>query len=151
MPRPIIPPPLQALAVALGMAAAARWLPPAAVAVPGQTLIAAGLAGLGLAIDLVSVLRFWRQKTTVNPLRPEAASRLVISGLYRVSRNPMYLGMALILAGWAVWLGHAIAAAGPFLFMLVLTRVQILPEEAALEARFGDDYRAYKARVRRWI
>ncbi len=128
------------------------WVwPELTVRFPGQTVLAGILAASGLGIDLVSVARFFRQRTTINPFKPEAASHLVVSGLYRYTRNPMYFGMLLVLCGWAVWLGHLIAAAGPVLFAIVLTRLQILAEEAALEARFGQEYRDYKARVRRWI
>lgn len=128
------------------------WVwPELTVRFPAQTALAGILAASGLATDLVSVARFFRQRTTINPLKPEAASHLVISGLYRYTRNPMYLGMLLVLIGWAIWLGHVIAFAGPVLFAIVLTRIQILPEETALEARFGQDFRDYKAQVRRWI
>ncbi|MFN4010705.1 MAG: methyltransferase family protein [Pannonibacter sp.] len=149
--RPIIPPPVQALGWAVAMWLVAWVWPELTVRFPGQTVLAGILAASGLGIDLVSVARFFRQRTTINPLRPEAASHLVISGLYRYTRNPMYLGMLVVLCGWAVWLGHLIAFAGPVLFAIVLTRLQILAEEAALEARFGQEYRDYKARVRRWI
>lgn len=149
--RLLVPPPVQALCWALAMWAIASTWPAPVIRLPGQAVVALGLAGVGLAIDLASVVRFLRSRTTVNPIRPDKATSLVISGLYRYSRNPMYLGMLLVLSGWAVWLGHVIAFAGPVLFAIVLTRIQILPEETALEARFGQEYLDYKARVRRWI
>ncbi|MFN7168834.1 MAG: methyltransferase family protein [Pannonibacter sp.] len=149
--RPIVPPPVQALGWAAVMWLAAWLWPEPAVRFPGQTVLAGLLAASGFAIDLVSVARFFRQRTTINPLKPEAASHLVVSGLYRYTRNPMYLGMLLVLVGWAVWLGHPLALFGPLLFKIVLTWLQILPEEAALEASFGQEYHDYKARVRRWL
>lgn len=129
----------------------ARWAPLFEFSVPGQSVLAAGLMALGLAIDIVSVLAFLRAKTTVSPLQPDKANTLVVSGLYRISRNPMYLGLALLLTGWAIWLG----AAASFLivagFVAYITLFQIKPEEAALEETFGDEFTAYCARVRRWI
>ena len=79
------------------------------------------------------------------------AEDLVTDGIYAHSRNPMYVGQALLLAAWAVWLAHALAPLGAVAFVLYITRFQILPEERALAARFGDDWRAYRARVRRWL
>jgi protein-S-isoprenylcysteine O-methyltransferase Ste14 len=94
---------------------------------------------------------FRRARTTVNPLKPESASSLVASGVYRVSRNPMYVGLCLVLLGWAVMLSNVLAYAIVPVFVLYMNRFQIGPEEAALERVFGADYVAYRARVRRWL
>jgi protein-S-isoprenylcysteine O-methyltransferase Ste14 len=94
---------------------------------------------------------FLKARTTINPMRIDRASHLVTTGLYRFSRNPMYLGLMVTLSGWAILLGSL----GPILPLVLLERllvaVQIRPEEAALEARFGGLYRDYKTRVGRWI
>ena len=84
-------------------------------------------------------------------MAPQKASALVTSGVYRITRNPMYLGMLLVLAGWAVWLGNAAALIGLPLFVGVLNLLQIAPEERVLRGRFGDAFTRYAARVRRWI
>lgn len=118
---------------------------------PFRIPLAAALAGAGLLIDLVSVAAFIRARTTVNPLAPDKANALVVGGLYRFSRNPMYLGMLLILAGWAAWLAQPLALPVLIVFIVLIEILQIRPEERALEEKFGDDYRAYKKRVRRWI
>ena len=149
--RPLIPPPLIALACGAIMWAIARKTGLAPLEFPGRAALAALLAGAGLLIDLVSVAAFIRAKTTVNPLAPERSNALVVEGLYRFSRNPMYLGMLLILLGWAAWLGQPLALIIAAAFVFLIERMQILPEERALEEKFGDDYRAYKKRVRRWI
>ncbi|MFO1494987.1 MAG: isoprenylcysteine carboxylmethyltransferase family protein [Lysobacterales bacterium] len=107
------------------------------------------LAGLGVALS--GVLAFRRAQTTVDPTRPERAGRIVSSGIYRWTRNPMYLGMTLVLLAWALWLGAPAAAGLLPVFVLWISRWQIVPEERALAARFGSEYRAYCARVRRWI
>ena len=76
---------------------------------------------------------------------------MVTDGIYRYSRNPMYLGMALLLAAWALWLGNAAALLGIVLFVALINRYQIRPEERILAAKFGDDYRNYCRRTRRWL
>lgn len=146
-----IPPPLVMLATGAAMwaAAAARLLPD--FALPLRPSLAAGLAVLALAIELAAAWRFLRLRTTVNPLAPERATRLVVDGLNRCSRNPMYLGQALLLLAWGVWLAHPLAFALIAIYPAWITRFQILPEERALAARFGADYAAYRARVRRWL
>jgi protein-S-isoprenylcysteine O-methyltransferase Ste14 len=84
-------------------------------------------------------------------MHPERANRLVISGLYRISRNPMYLGLVLSLCGWAWLLGSPIGLLLVWPFARLLVIVQIAPEEAALRERFGDAYLEYCLRVNRWL
>jgi len=97
------------------------------------------------------VVSFRRAKTTVNPLRPEASAALVSTGVYSFTRNPMYLGMALVLFAWAAYLSSIWSLVGPVLFALYITRFQIVPEERALERLFGASFAEYKKRVRRWL
>lgn len=106
---------------------------------------------IGAFFCLAGVISFRRAKTTVNPLKPENASALVSGGIYRVSRNPMYVGFALFLVAWAAWLSSPAALAGVIGFVLYINRFQVAPEERALAALFGDDFERYKARVRRWL
>jgi protein-S-isoprenylcysteine O-methyltransferase Ste14 len=87
----------------------------------------------------------------VNPLDPSKASRLVTDGVFRVSRNPMYLGLVLLLIAWSIWLGSASPWLVPPLFVILLTVVQIILEEHALSQRFGEQYLAYQRSVARWI
>lgn len=91
------------------------------------------------------------QRTTLDPRVPGKASHFVARGLFRISRNPMYLGMALLLLGISCWTANAVAYALVVVFCLYLTEFQIKPEERALQALFGQEYLAYKARVRRWV
>ena len=113
--------------------------------------LAAILAIIGCASWVAGVVSFKLAKTTVNPNKPEEASKLVTSGIYRISRNPMYLGFAFILAGWGVWLSSVWAMLGVIGFIGYLTLFQIMPEERALTKLFGDEFTIYKARVRRWL
>ncbi|MGL4497315.1 MAG: methyltransferase family protein, partial [Beijerinckiaceae bacterium] len=109
------------------------------------------LASAGLALDATAAWRFIRARTTILPMNPARTQALVTGGLYRFSRNPMYLGQTLLLAAFALWLGHAVGLIAVPAFMAYLTRFQIVPEERILAARFPADYAAYRARVRRWL
>ena len=96
-------------------------------------------------------MAFRRAKTTVNPITPEATTTMVTSGLYRFSRNPMYLGLLVVLIGWALFLSHPLAFAVLPLFVLYMNRFQIIPEEQILSAKFAHQFTAYKETVRRWV
>jgi protein-S-isoprenylcysteine O-methyltransferase Ste14 len=149
--KPVIPPPVLALATGALMWVIARKAGLSAVDFPGRTAAAAVLAGSGLLLDLISVAAFIQARTTVNPLAPDKTKALVVTGLYRFSRNPMYLGMLMILLGWAAYLAQPLTLIPVALFVFLIEIIQIRPEERALEEKFGEDYRAYKRRVRRWI
>jgi len=144
-----VPPPIVAACVAVVMLGAAWALPTPAFNLPSVFSLLIALAGASLGV--VGVLQFLRAKTTVNPLQPGAASALVTGGIYRFTRNPMYLGMAAMLLAWAVYLSNIAALAVLPLFVLYMNRFQIGPEERALQARFGAEFEAYRARVRRWV
>ena len=109
------------------------------------------IAASGGIFAFAGAIAFSRAQTTVNPMRPANASSLVTSGVFRFTRNPMYLGLLLLLAGWSVYLSSVLAFAGPVLLVLYLGRFQIAPEERALAAKFGKDYLDYTSRVRRWL
>ena len=146
-----IPPPIVALLALISMWLAAQYLEIWQFEVPYQVGVAAILVALGIIIDLVSIAAFRRAKTTVTPLAPEKASQLVVTGLYRISRNPMYLGLLLILTGAMVWLGSGANVFILVSFVAYITAFQIKPEEERLERIFGPQYQAYKRRVRRWL
>lgn len=147
----LVPPVVLVLAFAGLMWLAARATPALDVSLRWAPSAALVCVVAGLAVTVAGVAAFRRARTTVDPTRPHLSSSVVVSGVYRWSRNPMYLGFALCLAGWALHLGNA--AAGCFVpaFVLYLNRFQIAPEERALEARFGDAYTAYRRKVRRWL
>lgn len=113
--------------------------------------LAALLLAKGVWIAAAGVLAFRRAATTVNPMKPQDSSAVVRSGVYRYTRNPMYLGFLFALLGWAVWLAAPWSLLGPLVYVLWMTRFQIIPEERALARRFGDDYLDYYRRVRRWV
>jgi protein-S-isoprenylcysteine O-methyltransferase Ste14 len=107
---------------------------------------------VGLSFDLAGLLAFRASRTTVNPMRPERASSLVTHGVYRITRNPMYVGMVCLLLAWGLYLAHWPALlAGPLAYVLYLNRFQIAPEERVLLDLFGPSYRSYMGQVRRWL
>lgn len=148
---PVVPPPVIAILAGGAMWVTARSIGSAAFAFPGQQAIGLVIIAAGLVIDVVSVLDFFRHKTTVNPIALKKVSGLVTTGFYRLSRNPMYLGMLLVLLGWGIILGNLIGFSFLVLFVGVITQVQIKPEERILRELFPDDYPEYCQRVRRWI
>jgi protein-S-isoprenylcysteine O-methyltransferase Ste14 len=105
----------------------------------------------GALTSTTAALQFRRAGTTVNPLAPAKATSLVTSGAFAVSRNPMYLGLLVVLVGWALVLGSISPWVVLPLYVFVITRVQIEPEEHVLAGLFGDAYRGYRARVGRWL
>lgn len=126
-------------------------LPRLAFALPGRLVVATALGGLGLIFAVAGMIAFRIAMTTINPMRPGAASVLVTSGAYRFSRNPMYIGLLLTLGGWAVFLSHSLAWLFLPAFVAYMNRFQISPEEEALSSKFGQEFAAYKQSVRRWL
>lgn len=147
----MIPPPIIAFLCGLAMWGIPEAFPQTRFAFPLQSALAGAFVVVGLALDLISIGAFRKAKTTVTPLAPEKATRLVVTGLYRFTRNPMYLGLLLILSGIAIWLGSPVNGAILIAFVGYITAFQIAPEEARLSELFGSDYECYRARVRRWL
>lgn len=145
-----IPPPIIVVIAAVLIWTAARYTAPA-ILFPGQALLALLLAVIGLVMTLLGVTGLRRTATTMNPLRAEKATTLVTRGIYRVSRNPMYLGLAIVLLAWAIylatWLGVIVVA----LYVAYMDYFQIRPEERALASQFGRTFAAYRQAVRRWL
>jgi len=138
------------------VAAAMMWLaawaaPGLGFSVPHRTSIGVGFVLAGLAVSLLGVAAFKRAKTTVNPMSPSSSSSLVIAGIYRWTRNPMYFGFGLVLLGKAAFLSNVLAYVFLPGFVLYMNQFQIKPEERALESRFGREFVDYSRRVRRWI
>jgi len=146
-----VPPPAVALLVSVamwGISLATSRFELSAV-VRNTAALAIALAGVGFAVS--GILTFRRARTTINPLKPEDASSLVTSGVYRLTRNPMYLGLGLVLLAWAFFLSAPLAFLGPVVFVLYMNRFQIAPEEGMLAKLFGPEFADYQAKVRRWL
>lgn len=146
-----IPPPIVALLIGFGMWALARVSARVSIEAGVRAVIVIALAGMGLALGVAGWTAFRRAETTVNAMKPETVSSLVIEGVYRHTRNPMYLGLVLLLVAWAVHLAAPGALLGPVLFVVFITRFQIVPEERALSRKFGSEFETYRHAVRRWV
>ena len=146
-----IPPPIVAALIAIAMWGIASIAPLVELPTLLRVWVAAAIALAGGAFSLAGIMSFRRARTTVNPMKPEAASSLVNSGIYRITRNPMYVGLLFVLVAWAAFLSSAWSLLGPLAFFFYIGRFQITPEERVLSELFGSEYSAYKARVRRWL
>lgn len=147
----LVPPPVVMLVIALGMWAVARVLPMQLLAEEHRLVLGVALGFVGVVASLAGIRAFRHAQTTADPRKPADTTALVTSGIYRYSRNPMYLGVLLVLAGWAVLLGNPVSALGVVVYVLYITRYQIYPEERQLLKIFGAAFLNYKATVRRWI
>jgi protein-S-isoprenylcysteine O-methyltransferase Ste14 len=107
--------------------------------------------GLGAYLGLAAVASFRKSNTTVNPLTPEAISSLVVSGIFKRTRNPMYLALLLALTGWGLYLANIFSLLVTVGFVLYMNHFQIQPEERHLEEIFGTEFNDYKKQVRKWI
>ncbi|MEP0986788.1 isoprenylcysteine carboxylmethyltransferase family protein [Ekhidna sp.] len=118
---------------------------------PNQTFISRIFLAAGVLIAFSGIIKFRMKGTTVDPLHPDKATALVSTGIYRYTRNPMYLGMALVLLGGIIRVGNVVGISGLLFFVWYLTQFQVKPEEEALLEIFKDEYKSYCAKVRRWI
>ncbi|WP_298609260.1 isoprenylcysteine carboxylmethyltransferase family protein [uncultured Thiothrix sp.] len=146
-----IPPPVYALLAAVTMGLLDSYWPIVNIFTAPWHRLGLGLIILALLADVWSLWLFFQARTTPNPLKPQNTSQLVTTGLYRYTRNPMYVGMLVMLLGWAIYLGSL----SPWLllpvFIWVINEQQILPEEVLLGQKFGASYQAYKQSVPRWL
>lgn len=146
-----IPPPVLVLVIGAAMAAASVALPSVSLGLPLRAALGAAIVALGFSQVARGFRTFRAAGTTIDPVQIDRASALVTSGVFARTRNPMYVGMATMLVGWAALLGAAWLLVGPALFVLLTHRLQIVPEERAMHARFGEAYAAYARRVPRWL
>jgi len=146
-----VPPPLVAGLFAFVMWAVSFVVPSIEMNNGVRLTLSAVVVALGIFFCIAGVVSFRKAKTTVNPLKPETATALVNSGIYVISRNPMYVGLALFLLAWAVYLSSLWASIGVVGFVLYMNHFQIEPEELALKEIFGSEFIDYQAKVRRWL
>ena len=106
---------------------------------------------IGLIIILSAIIQFKKYKTTITPLNPFKATKLIVNGIYKFSRNPMYLGLLLILFGISIIQNPIGGLLFVPSFILYINHFQIIPEESAMLDLFKDDFLKYKENIRRWI
>lgn len=146
-----IPPPIYAISIALIMWLLSRYFPVVQLIFSPWNKLGIALMLLAGLLDLSSLYLFFKKRTTPNPMKPEFTTGLVTNGLYKISRNPMYLGLLTILIGFAIYLGNLTSFLVLPAFYFVITEMQIKPEERMLEKKFSEEYLAYKNKVRRWL
>ncbi len=146
-----IPPLALLILVGLFMKLSSSLLPELDFAFPAKVVIGTAAVFLGVAVAFLGVYEFRKAKTTVDPRSPQKSESLVGSGIYKMSRNPMYVGFLLILFGWCLFLANYVALVFLPLFVLYINAFQIKPEESFLSQKFGSAYTEYCRRVRRWM
>ncbi|MBP0627633.1 MULTISPECIES: isoprenylcysteine carboxylmethyltransferase family protein [unclassified Cupriavidus] len=146
-----IPPPVVALLTGLLMWLASKLIAPVVVPFGLRVGVAVAIACIGAVIGVSAMVSFRRAKTTMNPIKPGTASLLVTDGVFRFTRNPMYLSLLLYLFAWAVYLSNWLPLLFLPPFVLYINRFQIAPEERTLSSLFEAQYAAYKGKVRRWL
>ncbi|MEQ8485930.1 MAG: isoprenylcysteine carboxylmethyltransferase family protein [Pseudomonadales bacterium] len=145
-------PPLALVLLAAGcMWAVSAALPGWRIDLPGTTTTSIALGAAGVVIALLGVGAFRSAGTTVDPRAPDRTEHLVTTGIYRFTRNPMYLGMLLLLLAWGVYVRSVPALALVPAFVLYMNLFQIAPEERHMRGKFGDTFTRYQSRVRRWL
>ena len=146
-----VPPVAQVIITAAAMYGVSKMVPALTFSLNGSTALAVALGVMGLSLGIMGVTQFRIAQTTPNPQALEKVSSLVTSGVYQYSRNPMYVGLVLILLGWAFYFSHFLAFVLLPIFILYITRFQIQPEERMMAQKFGKTYQDYLNKVRRWI
>ena len=146
-----IPPVIVTLLFAVLMWLVARLTPSTPIDTGFRIIAVLLLGAAATVIGVAGVVAFRKANTTVNPLIPDACTSLVNSGIFRLTRNPMYLALLLMLVAWGFVLSNFYSLALCVVYVVYLNRFQIGPEERALEAVFGDEFIAYREKVRRWI
>ena len=147
----LIPPPILTLMSAILMLILSKYFNKANFSLNQHNHFALFFLIVAIIIILISILKFIKVSTTISPLKPNKTSILVDSGIYKYTRNPMYLGLLLILFSLFFYLKNFLSFLVLPLFVIYITKNQILPEEKVLENLFGDQYKKYKNKVRRWI
>lgn len=146
-----LPPPLIFFLTAAGMWSAGGFPDLSSIAASSQAWLAIPFIALGGLCGCSALWSFLRVRTSVDPHHPAKATHLVVTGIYRYTRNPMYLALAFALLAWAFLLGNPLTLVAPLLFAGYITQFQILPEERILRECFGADYARYCQQVRRWL
>lgn len=146
-----VPPVILVAITAAVIWATSRISPDLHFTIPAAELVAVCVFIVGIGIAILGVLAFRTAGTTVDPRVPQQSEALVVRGVYRFSRNPMYLGFLLVLAAWCLYLGSVLSLLCLPVFVLYMTYFQIFPEERFMREKFGKSFDQYRARVRRWL
>ena len=118
---------------------------------PNTEIISGFIFLVGLFTAIFAILLFKKDKTTVNPLKPEETTTLVTTGIFSITRNPMYLGLFFLISSTVLFFGSWFGIIILIIFVWYINKFQIIPEEQTMEKLFGKKYNDYRQNVRRWI
>ena len=144
-----IPPPIIVLTLIISIYFSSKKID--LINIPFQLEISFFILSLGILVFINPVLKFIKSKTTINPIQFEETNRLVTSGIFKYSRNPMYLGMLMIIISTSIFYLNIYSILTPFLFVFWINKFQIKREEVFLTEKFGKEYLSYKNKTRRWL
>lgn len=147
----LIPPPIVAVIIMIIQYGTYKLFPTCSFYWTGNRLVCTVLIIIGLSLGMVGIITFKKHFTTTNPSKPELSSLIGSSGIYKISRNPMYLGILFGLLGIGFYFENIISILASLLFLIYITQFQIKPEERILEKKFSENYQKYKHSTRRWI
>ena len=144
-----IPPPLLVLILVVSNYFSSKKID--LILIPNQNLISFIIFLIGLIILINPIIKFIKSKTTIDPIKFKKVNKLITSGIYKYSRNPMYLGLLMIVISTSIFYLNIFSIATPMLFYFWINRFQIKREEIFLTEKFGKGYLLYKTKTRRWI
>jgi len=146
-----IPPLIQVLLFGAGMLLISKLFPATTLSIPANIPTGIAVIAIGIITAFAGVAEFRKAKTTVDPRHPQKSENLVTTGIYKISRNPMYLGFLIALLGWSIILKNIIALLLLPAFVIYINHYQIKPEERFLLKKFDSNYSKYCSKVRRWV
>ena len=144
-----IPPPLLVLILVVSSFFSSKKIN--IILIPNQNMVSIIILLVGLLILIIPVSNFIKYKTTIDPIKFKKVNKLITSGIYKYSRNPMYLGLLMIVISSSILYLNIYSVTTPFLFYWWINRFQIKREEIFLTEKFGKEYLSYKTKTRRWI
>ena len=144
-----IPPPILVLILVVSSFLSSKKID--VIHIPHQTLVSILILLIGILILIIPVTKFIKYKTTIDPIEFKKVNKLVTSGIYKYSRNPMYLGLLLIVISSSILYLNIFSVSTPIFFYYWINRFQIQREEIFLTEKFGKEYLSYKTKTRRWI
>ena len=144
-----IPPPILVLILVVSSCLSSKKID--VIHIPNQTLTSILILLIGILILIIPISKFIKSKTTIDPIKFKKVNKLVTSGIYKYSRNPMYLGLLLIVISSSILYLNIYSVITPMIFYYWINRFQIKREEIFLTEKFGKEYLLYMTRTRRWI
>ena len=144
-----IPPPLLVLILVISNFFSSKKID--LILLPNQDLISFIIFLIGTLILINPIFKFIKSKTTIDPIKFKKVNKLITSGIYKYSRNPMYLGLLMIVISTSIFYLNIFSITTPFFFYFWINRFQIKREEIFLTEKFGKEYSLYKAKTRRWM